>query len=150
MRPTFIPKDDKFALRVKESFERQKFMAHIGAVLAIIEPGFCEIQVPYHVSLTQQHGFFHAGVVGTLADNAGGYAAYSLMAEDSSILTVEYKLNLVSPAKGEVLIGRSWVEKYGKTLTICRSEVYVKTEQQETLCALSQMTLIELKNTADT
>ena len=74
-------------------------MQHLGAELIRIEPGFCEIHIPYDKTLTQQHGFFHAGVVGTVADNAAGYASFSLMDETSSILTVEFKLNLISPSR---------------------------------------------------
>lgn len=89
-----IPEDPLFKQKVKDSFDRQQFMKFIGAELVRVEPGFCEIQLPYKSSLTQQHGFFHAGVVGTMADNAAGYAAFSLMDPGSSILTVEFKLNL--------------------------------------------------------
>lgn len=146
---TYTPGDKDFAIRVKESFERQKFMELISAKLMKIEPGLCEIQILYDPKLTQQHGFFHAGIVGTLADNAAGYAAFSLMDKDSSVLTVEFKLNLISPADGELLIGRSQVLKYGKTLTICRSDVFIVKKGVEKLCAASQSTLIELKNRND-
>lgn len=145
----FIPKDEGFVSRVTDSFNRQGFMKLIGARLARVEPGFCEIQVPYDVNLTQQHSFFHAGVVATVADNASGYAAFSLMSKDSSILTVEFKLNLISPAAGELLFGRSNVLKYGRTLTICRSDIFVVKDGIEKLCAASQSTLIELHNSGD-
>jgi uncharacterized protein (TIGR00369 family) len=124
-------------------------MNYIGATLHHIEPGRCEIHVAYDEQLTQQHSFFHAGIVGTVADNAAGYAAYSLMDKDSSILTVEFKLNLISPADGELLIGRSQVLKYGKTLTVCRSDVFIRKVGVEKLCAASQSTLIELPNRID-
>src|ERR1051326_8458597 len=88
--------------KVKESFARQNFMKLIGAKLIKVEKGFCEIHVPYNKNLTQQHGFFHAGIVGTVADNTAGYAAFSMMDKDSSILTVEFKLNLISPADGDI------------------------------------------------
>src|ERR1700741_220712 len=105
MKPgmNFILKDKDYAFRVQESFDRQKFMNLINAKLFKIEPGFCEIHIPYDINITQQHGFFHAGIVGTMADNAAGYAAFSLMEKSSSILTVEFKLNLISPADGELL-----------------------------------------------
>src|SRR6185295_16718074 len=102
-----------FADRITQNFARQKFMGLLNATLHKIEAGFCEIHIPYREDLTQQHSFFHAGVVGTLADNTAGYAAYSLMDKDSSILTVEFKLNLISPADGELLIGKSQVLKNG-------------------------------------
>lgn len=135
--------------KVHTSFSRQAFMKTLNASLHKVEPGFCEIHIPYQESLTQQHGFFHAGVVGTLADNAAGYAAYSMMADTSSILTVEFKLNLLAPADGELLIGRATVLKHGKTLTICRSDVFIVKNGAEKLCAACQSTLIELKDTAD-
>jgi len=145
----FIPKDNNYKERVIKSFARQKFMEHIQAQLGLIEPGYCEIQVPYNINITQQHAFFHAGIVGTVADNAAGYAAFSLMENNSSVLTVEFKLNLLSPAKGELLIGKSRVLKYGKTLTVCRSDVFVVNNGVEKLCAASQSTLIELPNRED-
>src|SRR5688500_99271 len=131
----FTPQDPDYARRVAASFQRQKFMALIKARLQKVEPGFCEIQIPYDERLTQQHGFFHAGIVGTLADNTAGYAAFSLMAKNSSVLTVEFKLNLMSPADGELLIGKAHVLKYGKALTICRSDVFIVKDSVEKLCA---------------
>jgi uncharacterized protein (TIGR00369 family) len=145
----FIPKDSDFAAKVRDSFSRQKFMALIRAKLVKTEPGFCEIHIPYDDSITQQHSFFHAGIVGTVADNAAGYAAFSLMNKNSSILTVEFKLNLISPADGELLIGRSHVLKNGRTLTICRSDVFIVKNGEEKLCAASQSTLIELHDQED-
>jgi len=145
----FIPNDPNFKKRVTDSFNRQKFMKFIGAELTNLEPGFCEIQLPYKEELSQQHGFFHAGVVGTLADNSGGYAAFTLMNSDSSILTVEYKLNLVAPGVGKLLIARGKVIKPGRTLIICRAEVFAVRHTKEKLCAVCQMTLIELKGKPD-
>ena len=145
----FQAQDERFEERVRSSFERQKFMHLLQANLHTIEPGFCEIRIPYQASLTQQHGFFHAGIVGTIADNAAGYAAFSLMHANSSILTVEFKLNLISPADGVELIGRSNVLKYGKTLSICRTDVFVVKEGVEKLCAASQSTLMELPDRKD-
>jgi uncharacterized protein (TIGR00369 family) len=145
----FKPKDSDFEKRVRESFARQKFMTFINAGLTIIKPGFCEIEVPFNENISQQHGFFHAGIIGTIADNAAGYASYSLMEKTSSILTVEFKLNLISPADGERLIGEAHVLKYGRTLTICRSDVFVVSNGIKKLCAASQSTLIELPERAD-
>lgn len=145
----FKPKFTDFKKKVEESFNRQKFMELINAKLVAVKPGYCEIQVPYNLNLTQQHGFFHAGIISTIADNAAGYASFSLMEESSSVLTVEFKLNLISPGDGELLIGRSNVLKNGRTLTICRSEVFVSKNGKEKLCAASQTTLIELKNKSD-
>src|SRR5690349_13792470 len=98
-------------------------MAFLGAELARVEPGLVEIALPYRAELTQQHGFFHGGIVSTIADTAGGYAAFTLFPADASILTVEYKINLVAPADGERLVARGRVLKPGRTLTVCEFEV---------------------------
>ena len=145
----YTPKDKDFRKKVQDSFGRQKFMDLIGAELVEVNPGYCEIKVPFDETLTQQHGFFHAGVISTLADNTAGYAAFSLMEANSSILTVEFKLNLLAPGKGDSLIGKAKVIKNGRTLTICRSEIYVIQDGNATLCAAGQSTLIELKNKID-
>lgn len=145
----FVPKFTDYKKKVEESFRRQRFMSLINARLVEVKPGFCEIHVPYDIKLTQQHGFFHAGIISTVADNSAGYAGFSLMEENSSILTVEFKLNLMSPGDGDLLIGRSTVLKNGKTLTVCKSEIYIVKNDVEKLCAASQSTLIELKNKSD-
>ncbi len=124
-------------------------MDFIKAKLVEIRPGYCEIHLPYREELSQQHGFFHAGVIGTIADNAGGYAAYSLMPADSTVLTVEYKLNLLSPGNGDLLIGRGQVVKSGRTLTICRSDIVVVKDGRENLCAIATVTLMNLSGKPD-
>ena len=145
----FEPAFKDFKQKVQDSFKRQGFMDLLGAELVDIQPGYCEIKIPFDASLTQQHGFFHAGVVSTVADNTAGYAAFSLMEENASILTVEYKLNLMAPAKGDFLMGKARVLKHGRTLTICRSDVYVVEKGKEKLCAAGQSTLIQLKDKRD-
>ncbi len=133
----FIPKGSEFIDKVKKNFASQNFMKLIKTKLVKVEPSFCEINMPYNVNLTQQHSFFHAGIVGTIADNAASYAAFSLMDKNSSILTVEFKLNLIALADGELLIGKAKVLKYGKTLTICRSDVFISKNGVEKSCAAS-------------
>ena len=145
----FEPSDSDYQEKVKSSFSRQKFMGFIGAKLAEIMPGYCEIRLPYRIDLSQQHGFFHAGIIGTLADNSGGYAAFTLMPPDASILTVEYKLNLVAPGDGDLLIARGQVVRSGRTLTVCKPEVFVVKDGDETLCATALMTLISLAGKPD-
>ncbi len=145
----FAPKYSGYKDRVRDSFGNQRFMELIGAKLIEVQPGYCEIQLPFQPSLTQQHGFFHAGIIATIADNTAGYACFSLMGEFSSILTVEFKLNLLAPGQGELLIGTSRVLKYGKTLTVCRSDVFIVARGKRKLCASSQSTLMELKDTPD-
>jgi uncharacterized protein (TIGR00369 family) len=118
------PRNASFAAEIKQSFAKQKIMALIGAELTRVEPGVVEITLPYRADLSQQHGFLHAGVVSTIADSACGYAAYSLMPENSEVLSVEFKVNLLRPAKGELFVAVAEVIKSGKTLTVVRADVY--------------------------
>ncbi len=145
----FEPSNPDFERRVRASFARQSFMGHIGAELARIEPGYCEISLPYSERICQQHGFFHGGVIGTIADNAGGYAAFSLMDAESSVLTVEFKLNLLSPGEGERLAARAQVLRAGRLLTVCRADVYGVTGGDERHCATGLVTLMRLPGRAD-
>lgn len=149
-RAEFQPVDPDFERRVRDSFSRHGFMETLGAAISAIAPGACEITVPYREGLSQQHGYFHGGVVGTLADTGGGYAAYSLMPADSSILTVEFKVNLLAPAKGETLISRSRVIRAGRTLTVCRSSVFARRDGAEKLCAEGLITLMAMHGRQDT
>ena len=142
---TFHPKDPAFEARVRESFVRQKVMGLIGARLGRIDPGRVEIALPFRDDLTQQHGFFHAGVVGTIADSAGGYAAFTLMPAGSSVMSVEYKINLLAPADGEHLLASGQVVRAGRTLTVCDLEVIVEKAGARTLCARGMQTLICLQ-----
>ena len=111
--------NEGFEARVRASFARQRVMETLGAVMTRVEPGSVEIVLPYRADLTQQHGFIHAGIAATILDSACGYAAFSLMPADVAVLTVEYKINLLRPAKGERLIARGRVVRSGKTLTVC-------------------------------
>lgn len=141
--------DPNFAQRVHDSFARQGIMAHLGASLGAVAPGHCEIHLPYSPRLSQQHGFFHGGVVGTIADSAAGYAGFSLMPADSSVLTVEYKMNLMSPADGDQLIARGHVIKSGRTLVITGADVVVVKAAQEKLCATLLQTLMCMASIPD-
>jgi len=147
--PVFKASDPDFASRVHASFGRQQAMEFIGAELTAVEPGRCEIRLPFKPELTQQHGFVHGGIVGMIADSACGYAAYSLFPADSSILTVEYKINLLAPSKGDALIARAHVLKPGRTLTIAHADVYAVDGGKEVHCAAMQQTLITLHGKAD-
>ena len=140
--PTFVPKDPAFERRVRASFVRQKVMGLIGAELTRVVPGRVEIELAFRDDLTQQHGFFHAGIVGTIADSAGGYAAYTLMPAEASVLSVEYKINLLSPADGERLVASGQVLRPGRTLTVCDLEVVVVKGGTRTVCARGMQTLI--------
>jgi uncharacterized protein (TIGR00369 family) len=115
---TFQPKDPNFAERVRASFARQRMMQTLGVEIARIAPGEIELAMPYGAAFTQQHGFIHAGVIATVLDSACGYAAFSLMPADAAVLTVEFKTNLLAPAKGERFLFRAHVVKPGRTLTV--------------------------------
>ena len=146
---SFEAPDPHFAGRVQASFGRQRIMELLGAELARVEAGFCEIRLPFKDTLCQQHGFFHGGVIGTIADSAGGYAGFSLMPEDASILTVEYKLNLLAPADGDCLIARGQVVRPGRTLVVCRADVAVRKNNREVLCATLLQTLMTMHGRKD-
>ncbi len=143
------PVDPNFAERVRSSFDRQAVMRFIGATLTRVEPGVVEIELAYRPELTQQHGFFHAGIVSTIADSAAGYAAFSMMPADSSVLSVEYKISMIAPADGERLRAMGEVIKCGRTLTVCEFRVMVAKAGVETLCAIGTETAICLTGRSD-
>ena len=138
----FTAPDPNFAERVRASFGRQGAMALLGAALTRVEPGVVSIELPFRSDLTQQHGFFHAGITSTIADTAGGYAGFTLFPADSSVLTVEYKMNLLAPADGERLVATGRVLKPGRTLTVCDLEVVAVKAGRTTVCAVGMQTLI--------
>lgn len=140
------PADPFFAQRCRESFARQKAMVLIGAALTLVEPGYVEIALPYRDDLTQQKGFVHGGILGMIADTACGYSAFSLMPAGCSLVTVEYKINILTPARSS-LVAKGEVLKPGRTLTIARAEVYADDGKH---VASMQQTLMMLANTADT
>lgn len=147
--PAFTPANPDFAARVRDSFARQPFMGHLGARLTALEPGFCEITVDYRRELTQQHGFVHGGVLASIADSAAGYAAFSLMPADASVLTVEYKLNLLRPGQGEAMIARGRVLKPGRTLSVVRADVFARRGAREEQVVSSLQTLMCLAGKSD-
>jgi uncharacterized protein (TIGR00369 family) len=110
--------------RVRASFARQKMMATIGAELTLVTPGIVEIEMPYTDALTQQHGFLHAGVISTALDSACGYAAFSLMPDDAAVLTIEFKVNLLAPGRGERFLFRGTVTKPGRTIVVADGQAY--------------------------
>ena len=138
------PSDPDFAARVRDSFHRQQAMALIGATMPVVEAGYTEIHLPHKPEVTQQHGFIHGGVVGMIADSAAGYAANTLTPADASVLTVEYKMNLLAPADGELLIAQGTVLKYGRTRTVTRAEVFAVKDGKKTLCAVMQQTIMTM------
>ncbi len=148
--PAFMPFDGDYEARVRESFARQPFMTTMGAQLGAVAPGRVELVLPYAEHLTQQHGFFHGGAIGAVADTAGGYAAFSLFPTDATVLTVEYKINIMAPGRGERLVAVGEVVRSGRTLTIARVEVYGETGTTRTHCATATQTLMCLVGRADT
>ena len=118
------PRNPSFAEEIKKSFAKQTIMTLIGAELSRVEPGVIGITLPYRPDLAQQHGYLHAGIVTTIADSACGYAAYSLMPPGSEVLSVEFKVNLLRPAKGAIFLAVAEVIKAGKTLTVVRADVF--------------------------
>ena len=140
------PADPGFEQRCRDSFGRQKAMQLIGASLATVEPGYVEIALPYRDEITQQKGYVHGGVLGMIADTACGYSAFSLMPAGCSLVTVEYKINILAPARG-ALVARGQVLKAGRTLTVARGEVYA--EDGKHVASMLQ-TLMTLAGTPDT
>ena len=135
--------------RVAESFARQGLMRHLGARLVEANSGRCVIEVESAGELTQQHGFFHAGVSSAIADTASGYAALSLMPEDASVLTVEFKINLLNPADGALLRATAQVLKPGRTLMVVSASVDVVKGKEVRRCAEFLGTMITLRNRSD-
>ena len=133
-----------FADEVRRSFAKQAIMGLIGGELTRVEPGVVEIALRYREDLTQQDGFVHAGIVTTIADSACGYAAYSLMPPESEVLAVEFKVNLLRPAKGESFVARAEVIKSGRTLTVVRADVFATTGDEQQLVATMQGTMMRL------
>lgn len=135
-------RNPSFAEEVAQSFAKQTIMRLIGAELTRVEPGLVEITLPYRDDLAQQHGYLHAGIITTIADSACGYAAYSLMPPNSEVLSVEFKVNLLRPAKGEIFSALAEVVKAGKTLTVVRADVFGCDEDRRELVATMLGTMI--------
>lgn len=146
----FVPSDPEFEARVRRSFARQRVMETIGARLKRVAAAEVEIELPFREELTQQHGLVHAGIVTAIADSACGYAAFSLMPADAAVLSVEYKVNLLSPARGP-LLARARVLKRGRTLTVCAADVVVREGkgEGEKLVATMLGTMMEVRGRPD-
>lgn len=119
-----VPQDTDFETRVRASFDRQRVMATIGARLLSVAPGEVEIELPYREDLTQQHGYLHAGIIAAIVDSACGYAALSLTPAGAEVLSIEFKLNLLSPAKGDRFIARAAVKRAGRNVTVCTGDLF--------------------------
>lgn len=149
MTTGFTPADPDWEAKVRDSFARQGAMATVGARLVHLEPGHVHVAVGYADAIAQQHGYVHGGVVGMIADTAGGYAGFSLMPKDASVLTVEYKLNFVAPADGETLVAKARVIKPGRTLVVTQADVFALKAGQSKLCATMLQTLMTMAGKSD-
>ncbi|HSH89441.1 MAG TPA: PaaI family thioesterase [Ramlibacter sp.] len=138
----FDPKDPAFADRVRASFDRQDAMKTIGATLTKVEPGVVFIEMPWTQALTQQHGFLHGGIIATALDSACGYAAFSLMPADAAVLTVEYKMNMLAPGKGERFRMEGVVAKPGRTITVVDGKAWAIDGGREKLIGTMSCTLM--------
>ena len=143
------PRTLRFDQVVRDSFAAQRLMATIGARLARVAAGDIEIRVLFRPELTQQHGFLHAGVVTSALDSACGYAALSLMPEGAGVLTLEFKTNLLAPARGEELIARGRVVRAGRTITVCQAEGSMLADGAETLVATMLATIMTVRDRPD-
>lgn len=139
---SFQIQDPDFARRVRENFARQQVMQLIGAGLKRVEPGAVDIVLPYRHDLTQQDGYIHAGILTTVADSACGYAAYTLMPAGAEVLSVEFKVNLLRPAAGEMFVAEARVVKAGKTLTVTSCDVHGRVADETKLVATMLATMI--------
>jgi uncharacterized protein (TIGR00369 family) len=136
------PGNPEFERVVRESFARQAHMATLGAAITHLVPGEVHVSAPFAPQFTQQNGFWHAGAVASLADSANGYAAFSLAPPATDVLAVEFKINLLSPARGERFTARGRVLRPGRTLTVCQADVWAHAGKDETLIATLLSTII--------
>ncbi len=141
---TFDAVDGDFEQRIRTSFARQGLNETIGARLGQVIAGHVEIEVPFSIAVTQQHGFFHGSVMGSIGDSACGYAAMTLAPPDAEVLTIEYKINFLAPAQGERLLARGRVTKRGRTVTVCNADVFAVSSGKETLVATMLGTIMTI------
>lgn len=134
-----LPKDREAYLT--ELFTQLNFMSHLGIELVSLKQGYCQTQLKYHDDLSQQNGFFHGGVVGTLADNVAAMAATTMLPKGQNCLTAEYKINLLRPAVGDKLTAEARVIKPGRSLTIVEANVYAHKGEKRSHCATALVTL---------
>ena len=141
MASRFTPQDAEFAARVRASFAQQAFMTTLGASLELVRPGEVHIALPFSASLSQQHGYLHAGATAAIADSANGYAALTLTPPGYEVLAVEFKINLLAPARAPRLLARGRVLRAGRRLTVCLAEVLGVDGQEQELVATMLSTI---------
>ncbi|OGI69125.1 MAG: hypothetical protein A2W18_06200 [Candidatus Muproteobacteria bacterium RBG_16_60_9] len=140
----FDPLNPDFESRVRAGFAAQPLMRTLGATLAKIAPGEVHIELPFSAALTQGNGYIHAGAITSIVDSACGYAAFSLMPVGTSVLTVEFKVNLINPAKGDRFVAVGKVIKPGRTLSVCSGEVTAYANGATKLIAMMQATMMQV------
>ncbi|MEO0329465.1 MAG: PaaI family thioesterase [Pseudomonadota bacterium] len=143
------PRESNFESKVRASFAKQGIMATIGGSIVSIEPGKVELSMPFSSAISQQHGFVHAGIITTMLDSACGYAAYSLMAPDAEVLTIEIKTNLLAPAKGEQFRFMGRVIKAGRTITFCDGEAFAISNGNEKRIVTMSATMMAITGRQD-
>ena len=141
MNGQWTPRDPAYEARVRESFGRQSHMSTLGATIAFIAPGEVHLAFPFAPQFCQQNGFMHAGAIASIADSANGYAAYTLAPADTDVLAVEFKINLLAPARGAGFLACGRVLRAGRTLTVCEAQVFTE-EGGRTMIATMLSTLI--------
>jgi uncharacterized protein (TIGR00369 family) len=146
----FIPRNAEFESVVRESFRRQTLMATLGATIDRLEAGAVDLRLPYSAALCQQNGYLHAGAIASVADSANGYAAYTLAPIDTDVLAVEFKINLLQPARGSYFIARGRVIRPGRTLTVCQADVLAYDGDLQVLIATMLSTIIVRPRTTGT
>jgi uncharacterized protein (TIGR00369 family) len=142
----FVPRDTDFEARVRASFARQRVMETIGARLVRVAPGEVEIELPFKEDLTQQHGYLHAGIVAAVVDSACGYAAMSLAPAGAEVLSIEFKLNLMSPARGHSFVARARVKRAGRNVTVCTGDLYAVEGASEKAVATMLATMMTVRS----
>ena len=131
--------------RIRQSFDRQGLMITLGATLEYVSDGVVHISIRPHPSISQQHGFVHAGAVAAIADSAAGYAALTLMPPGRGVLTVEFKINLIAPAIGDRIVARAKVIKAGRTMTLAQTDVFAEANGDEKLIAFLTATMMSVE-----
>lgn len=143
-QPPLEPRDPDWEAKVRASYAQQTVMGLIGARLAALRPGWVEIHLPFRADLCQQNGFFHAGIISTVVDSAGGYAGHTLMAPGAGVLTVEFKINLMAPGDGDLLIATGEVLRSGRNLVVAKGDAWIQKNGRLSHCATMQQTLMTM------
>lgn len=145
----FDPRDDAFEARVRDSFSRGAILKVLGTEMAECRPGFVALHQPITPVTLQHHGYVHGGVISTLMDISGGHAAQTLMATTDSVLTVEFKINMLAPGEGDSVRAEGQVIRSGKRITVCRMDLYAITQNQRSLICIGQGTYMTMAGVAD-